>query len=115
MFATVSTSTSPPWSLCPVQWSTRQFPQPSLPRNPNSHGHHSPRKGMATRLPERCLSVSWRFPNRAVFLVCLAGLLAVPTVRADVPDWLPRYDLDVKIDVEGQCVVVKEQVRWTNP
>jgi hypothetical protein len=56
-----------------------------------------------------------RFLNRAVFLACLAALLATPTVRADMPPWLPHYDLDVKIDVEGQCVIVKEQVRWTNP
>jgi len=34
---------------------------------------------------------------------------------AEAPPWLPRYDVDVKLDVYRQCVQVKERVLWTNP
>jgi hypothetical protein len=41
--------------------------------------------------------------------------LAAAPVRAEVPAWLPRYDLDVQIDVDHQQVHVRERVQWTNP
>ena len=34
--------------------------------------------------------------------------------RADMPPWLPRYDLDIRLDVAAHCVVVCERVTWTN-
>jgi hypothetical protein len=30
------------------------------------------------------------------------------------PDWLPHYDLDVRIDVHGHAAHVKQRVTWTN-
>ncbi|HEV7998822.1 MAG TPA: hypothetical protein VGP63_03005, partial [Planctomycetaceae bacterium] len=36
------------------------------------------------------------------------------TARADVPSWLPRYDLGVRIDVAEHRVVVRERVTWFN-
>src|SRR5580692_11332291 len=33
---------------------------------------------------------------------------------ADMPSWLPRYDLDVRLDVAQHCVTVCERVTWTN-
>jgi hypothetical protein len=42
-------------------------------------------------------------------------LLLAPAVNAEVPSWLPRYDVDMVLDVERQQVVVKERVCWTNP
>jgi hypothetical protein len=31
-----------------------------------------------------------------------------------MPAWLPRYDLDVRLDVAQHCVTVRERVTWTN-
>jgi hypothetical protein len=49
-----------------------------------------------------------------VILTLLALLIRAPAARAEMPEWLPRYDLDVKIDVQEHQVTVKERVRWTN-
>jgi hypothetical protein len=40
-------------------------------------------------------------------------LRASPAV-ADVPSWLPQYDLDMKLDVAGHSLHVRERVTWTN-
>jgi len=32
-----------------------------------------------------------------------------------MPPWLPRYDLNVRIDIDHHQVLVGERVRWTNP
>lgn len=50
---------------------------------------------------------------------CVLGLLvlllsAVPASGQSIPPWLPRYDLDVHIDVEGHHVRVRERVTWIN-
>jgi Peptidase family M1 domain/Omp85 superfamily domain len=34
--------------------------------------------------------------------------------RADVPNWLPRYDLDMRVDVDAHRLQVYERVTWTN-
>src|SRR6478752_4423672 len=41
---------------------------------------------------------------------------APPAVRvpAPPPDWLPHYDLDIKLDVAGHVAQVKQRVTWTN-
>jgi hypothetical protein len=49
----------------------------------------------------------------------LLGLLATLVVPAkvvaqEVPSWLPRYDLAIKLDVDGHQVQVRERVTWTN-
>jgi hypothetical protein len=59
-------------------------------------------------------TVSRRSPAPAVYLACAAVLLLATSARADVPPWLPRYDLDVQIETERQLVTVKERVTWTN-
>lgn len=44
-------------------------------------------------------------------------MLLVPTVRADhaaLPSWLPRYQLDMDLDLTQHVVRVREQVTWTN-
>jgi hypothetical protein len=50
----------------------------------------------------------------AVCLACAAALLAPQATRADVPAWLPRYDVDMRVDVDGHEVLVHQRVRWTN-
>jgi hypothetical protein len=32
----------------------------------------------------------------------------------DAPYWLPRYDLEIKVDVAGRNVQVRERITWTN-
>src|SRR5438105_2707410 len=56
-----------------------------------------------------------RRPRAPIYLACIAVLLLAPAARAEVPSWLPRYDVDVQIATERQLVVVKERVTWTNP
>jgi hypothetical protein len=49
-------------------------------------------------------------------IVCLA-LLCGPAsiVRAgDVPDWLPRYDLAIRLDTADRLVTVTQRVTWIN-
>jgi hypothetical protein len=60
-------------------------------------------------------TVLLRYPCTAFCLACAFLLLAGQPVRAEVPPWLPHYDLDVQIEVEHQRVLVKQRVRWTNP
>jgi hypothetical protein len=63
-----------------------------------------PRKDMRPRKPGICLWLG------------LAGLIAgaAPASAQEVPAWLPRYDLDIKLDVDGHRVTVRERVTWTN-
>src|SRR5207249_2326136 len=50
-------------------------------------------------------------PGRVVALL----LLLAPTLPAqEVPPWLPRYDLDIRIDVAGHTVKTRQQITWTN-
>jgi hypothetical protein len=50
-----------------------------------------------------------RFP-----LGCLLLLLLARPAAADVPDWLPRYDLDIRLEVGEHRAVVRERLTWTN-
>ncbi len=49
----------------------------------------------------------------------LLGLLVLcapgaPTVAAELPSWLPRYTLDVQLDLDQHQALVHERVTWTN-
>jgi hypothetical protein len=44
-------------------------------------------------------------------MLCLLG--STPA-SADVPPWLPRYDLDVQVDVAGHMVHARQRVTWVN-
>ncbi len=41
---------------------------------------------------------------------------APPAVRlpAPPPDWLPHYDLDIRLDIKGHNALVHQRVTWTN-
>ncbi len=57
--------------------------------------------------------------SRATFAVSIlasliAGCALQTPARADVPDWLPRYDLEIDLDTAGHSVHVKQRVVWTN-
>src|SRR5436305_5006642 len=42
-------------------------------------------------------------------------LLLSPNLQAqEVPPWLPRYDLDIRIDVAGHTAKTRQQITWTN-
>ena len=47
-------------------------------------------------------------------LAALALLLGAAPAAAEIPDWLPRYDLDIHVDVSGHNVHVRERVTWQN-
>jgi hypothetical protein len=53
-------------------------------------------------------------PRYGVLVVLLFALRAAPGAAQEVPPWLPRYDLEIHIDVAGHTVVTHEQLTWTN-
>lgn len=51
----------------------------------------------------------------AAVLALAALLAAAPAARAvEVPPGLPRYDLDIHLDVYGEVAHVRQRVAWTN-
>ncbi len=55
----------------------------------------------------------WRV-CRCALAVLLLALLTPSLAFADLPPWLPRYDLDIRLDVAQHRAVVSERVTWTN-
>jgi Peptidase family M1 domain len=61
-------------------------------------------------------------PSSGLLIVLLVLGFGSPTARAadpgpppeHLPAWLPRYDLDVRLDVQGHTVRVRECVTWIN-
>src|SRR5690242_12989725 len=51
---------------------------------------------------------------RALFLVLALLGPAVPADAAEVPVWLPHYDLDIQLRVDEHRAIVHERVTWTN-
>jgi hypothetical protein len=51
---------------------------------------------------------------KAALLGLTLPLLAAGPVRAEIPAWLPRYDLYMEVDVAGQEVRVRQRVTWIN-
>jgi hypothetical protein len=58
------------------------------------------------RLAKAALGV---FLGLAMFIFCASSAAA-----AEVPGWLPRYDLDMRVDVENHRLQVFERVTWMN-
>jgi hypothetical protein len=52
--------------------------------------------------------------GRFVFLALLLPLLVPGLAAADIPTWLPRYDLDIRLDTDHGLVQVRERVTWFN-
>ncbi len=53
--------------------------------------------------------------SRFLGIIALAVLsMAVPAARADVPNWLPRYDLQFDLDVAKRELTGHLQATWTN-
>src|SRR5262249_50859643 len=47
--------------------------------------------------------------------ILLCGLVwCGQTAAAELPPWLPRYDLDVRLEVQEHRAVVRQRVTWTN-
>ena len=55
----------------------------------------------------------WRV-CRCALAVLLLAILTPSLAFADLPPWLPRYDLDIRLDVAQHRAVVSERVTWTN-
>ena len=47
--------------------------------------------------------------------ICLALVGGAGAARAGVPVWLPRYDVNMEVDVAGHNVPVQMRATWTNP
>src|SRR5687768_9784249 len=58
--------------------------------------------------------------QRMKYLLTLSAIVltlacaAAPATAAEIPTWLPQYDLDIKLDVHCRKVTVHERVTWTN-
>jgi hypothetical protein len=52
--------------------------------------------------------------RRFAIALLLLFLLANSARTADIPEWLPRYDMHIRLDVEERRVAVTERVTWTN-
>src|SRR5262249_8391546 len=70
-----------------------------------------PRPGPPTRNLTMLLSRMSALP----LLACCTWLAAVAPAAADIPPWLPRYDLDIQLDVDRHVAHVHQRVTWTNP
>jgi hypothetical protein len=67
-----------------------------------------------SRLPDLEPMGMFRSTFIAGFLIAvMIGQLPAPA-RADVPAWLPRYDVDMQVDVAGHMAHVRQRVTWTN-
>jgi hypothetical protein len=56
-------------------------------------------------------------PLRRQLAMLLAAWLmfhCLPATGAEIPAWLPKYDLDIRLDIEGHAAHVIERVTWTN-
>jgi hypothetical protein len=57
-------------------------------------------------------------PKKLRFVVRLAGmltlLLSAAPAAADIPAWLPRYDLDIHLDTDQHWAHVRQRVTFTN-
>jgi hypothetical protein len=49
-----------------------------------------------------------------ILLVAGAMLHSMAASAAEIPPWLPKYDLDIRLDIEGHEAHVVEKVTWTN-
>ena len=56
--------------------------------------------------------------KRRQFVGILAGLLILlvraDSASADIPVWLPRYDLDIRLDIDQHWAHVRQRVTFTN-
>jgi len=50
----------------------------------------------------------------AVILVLMMGASAAPVRAVEPPAWLPRYDLDIRIDTAKCLAIVKQRVTFIN-
>src|SRR6266851_1546187 len=53
-------------------------------------------------------------PSVGVFAGVLILLLGTTSARADIPAWLPRYDLDIRLDTDQHWAHVRQRVTFTN-
>src|SRR5437870_2903986 len=49
-----------------------------------------------------------------VFAGLLVLLFGTTSARADIPAWLPRYDLDIRLDTDQHRAHVRQRVTFTN-
>ena len=50
----------------------------------------------------------------AMLLAAWIALHSLPAAAAEIPPWLPKYDLDIRLDIEGHAAHVVERVTWIN-
>lgn len=59
----------------------------------------------------------YRLRNILMFALALvAGVMGTsPAFSADLPSWLPRYELSVDLDIPGHQAMVSQRSTWINP
>lgn len=70
-----------------------------------------------TSLPKECGKRRMRSLPKccsAALALALLWLTAAPLSAGDLPAWLPRYEIDMHLDVRGHVAHVRERVTWTN-
>ncbi len=97
-------------------------PKPSMNTSPIQIPGRTATRNMIRSKFQNCLFIGCRalvLSGRWFLAFCLVGLfVSLPTESVaayQAPSWLPRYELDVHIDVPAHYVYVKERVTWTNP
>src|SRR5438067_160252 len=60
------------------------------------------------------LRLLWQGLLTVSLALAILALAAGPTAAGELPPWLPRYDLDIALQVDQHKVIVHERVTWTN-
>ena len=55
----------------------------------------------------------WR-SKLGILLGTWIALHSLPVSAAEIPAWLPKYDLDIGLDIDGHAALVRERVTWFN-
>src|SRR5205823_2850206 len=56
----------------------------------------------------------WPLIGLVFVLLPVPAPAAPPRPPAPPPDWLPHYDLDIRLDIKGHDAHVRQVVTWTN-
>src|SRR5438874_2105215 len=52
--------------------------------------------------------------HASLFAGAIILLLGTAPARADIPAWLPRYDVDIRLDTDQHRAHVRQRVTFTN-
>ncbi|OAI55192.1 hypothetical protein AYO44_00325 [Planctomycetaceae bacterium SCGC AG-212-F19] len=62
----------------------------------------------------RCANRLFLRRSLGVAVLLIVALWGNAARAGSIPEWLPRYDLDIQLDVAGHEAKIREKVTWTN-